>query len=150
MTAAEATDLSALYEADETAWLEAMADLARRGDAAGLDLENLAEFLTDMAKRERREVKSRLAVLLAHLLKWEHQPDRRSGSWRATILEQRQQLADAADRGVLRRHAEDVLVSAYTQAVEVAAAETGLPDAAFPAVCPYTLAAVLTADPGRG
>ena len=42
--------LPALYEADETAWLEAMAELAGEGRVAELDLPHLAEFLADMAK----------------------------------------------------------------------------------------------------
>ncbi|HKM81947.1 MAG TPA: DUF29 family protein, partial [Candidatus Acidoferrum sp.] len=62
--------LPALYERDETAWLEAMAELARDGRAEDLDLGHLAEYLFDMARRDRREVESRLAVLLSHLLKW--------------------------------------------------------------------------------
>src|SRR5258708_889931 len=88
-----APDLSALYMDDETAWLEAMAALIRRRDFARLDLDNLSEYLTDMAARDRREVRSRLVLLLSHLLKWDYQPEKRSGSWRATILNQRQELA---------------------------------------------------------
>ena len=56
--------LSSLYEADETAWLEAMADLVRRRRYEDLDFENLGEYLADMARRDRREVESRLTVLL--------------------------------------------------------------------------------------
>src|SRR3954454_5279931 len=72
--------LTALYERDETAWLEVMAELIRDGRFGELDYENLGEYLADMARRDRREVESRLAVLIAHLLKWEHQPRRRSGA----------------------------------------------------------------------
>lgn len=61
--------LAALYEADETAWLERTADLVRTGRFDQLDAGTLAEYLTDMAKRDRREVFSRLVVLLSHLLK---------------------------------------------------------------------------------
>ena len=100
-----------LYESDETAWLEAMAELIQQGQCHDLDYVHLQEYLTDMAKRDRREVESRLALLLAHVLKWMHQPDRRSGSWRGTIIEQRQELAGLADRGVLRNHAEAVLAA---------------------------------------
>ncbi len=67
---ATADSLAALYAEDETAWLEAMAALVHRRDLAGLDLDNLGEYLTDMARRDRREVKSRLVVLLTHLLRW--------------------------------------------------------------------------------
>ena len=101
--------LPALYERDETAWLEAMAELARDGRAEDLDLGHLAEYLFDMARRDRREVESRLAVLLSHLLKWTDQPDHRSRGWRATVIEQRQELNRLAGRGVLRNHAQEVL-----------------------------------------
>jgi hypothetical protein len=145
MTTAAATSLADLYVEDGTAWLEAMAELVRRRKLADLDLANLGEFLADMARRDRREVKSRLAVLLAHWLKWEHQPDRRSGSRRSTIVSQRQELADLAGGGVLRTHANAVLGEAYTNAVEQAASETGLPESAFPVDCPYTVDQLLTA-----
>src|SRR5438105_3133827 len=90
--------LPALYESDETAWLEWMAELARDGRSEDLDLPHLAEYLSDMARRDRREVESRLVVLLAHLLKWVHQPDHRSRSWRVTVIEQRQELNRLAGR----------------------------------------------------
>ncbi len=137
------TTLSQLYELDETAWLEAMADLIQQGRWGDLDYPHLREYLTDMARRDRREVESRLTTLLAHILKWQHQPEHRSRSWRGTIVEQRQELSRLAEQGVLRNHAEAVLPAAYAGAVERAAAETGLPAGSFPAGCPYTLAQVL-------
>jgi hypothetical protein len=142
--------LPALFEYDETAWLDAMADLARAGRAVELDLPHLAEYLADMARRDRREVESRLVVLLAHLLKWDHQPDQRSRSWRATVIEQRQELNRLAGRGVLRNHAEAVCAEVYPEAVERAAAETGLTFDRFPAECPYTLDQLLTVELSEG
>src|ERR1044071_7518904 len=144
MAVAATESLAALYTEDETAWLEAMAALVRRRDLGELDLDNLSEYLTDMAQRDRREAKSRLVVLLAHRLKWEFQRKKRSRGWRTTMLNQRQELADLAGRGVLRAHAEAVLPRAYENAVELAAAETGLPKATFPAECPYTIEQLLT------
>ncbi len=141
-----ATELSQLYDADETAWLEAMADLIRQGRCEDLDFAHLEEYLGDMARRDRREVKSRLITLLAHVLKWMHQPDQRSRSWRGTIVEQRQELAELVARGVLRSHAEAVLADAYTEAVERAVAETGLTAESFPDECPYSLEQLLSAD----
>jgi hypothetical protein len=138
--------LPTLYERDETAWLETMAELARDGRVEDFDLPHLAEYLSDMAKRDRREVESRLIVLLAHLLKWVHQPDQRSRSWRATVIEQRQELNSLASRGILRNHAAEVLAESYPKAVERAAAETGLASDRFPAECPYTLDQLLTVD----
>ena len=138
--------MAALYAADETAWLEATAELVRRGRLDQIDTTTLAEYLADMARRDRREVESRLIVLLAHVLKWLHQPEGRSRGWRATVVEQRQELEGLVGRGVLRNHAEAVLADAYRKAVERVAAETGLASETFPAMCPYTLDELLSAD----
>jgi hypothetical protein len=135
-----------LYEADETAWLEAMAELIRCGRRSDLDYTHLGDYLTDMARRDRREVESRLVVLLTHVLKWLYQPDQRSRSWRGTIIAQRQELSELAGSGVLRQHAEAVLGGAYTKAVERAVAETGLAAGSFPGQCPYVLDQLLSAD----
>ncbi len=146
MATANPPDLASLYLTDETAWLDAMAGLARSGRADQLDLAHLAEFLESMAGRERREVTSRLAVLLMHLLKWTHQPGHRSRSWRLTVELQRDELADLLESGTLRRHAFEDLGRAYERAILKASAETGLPESAFPAECPYTLDTAMT-DP---
>ena len=126
---------AALYEVDETAWLETTADLIRNGRLSEVDLNTLAEYLTDMAKRDRREVFRRLVVLFSHLLKWEHQPDHRSGSWRGTILEQQRELRQLLESGTLRNHA----VAVFADARKQAAAETGLARAAFPEECGWDL-----------
>lgn len=75
MPTLETESLTSLYESDETAWLDAMSDLVARGRFAELDRAHLAEYLADMAKRDRREVNSRMAQRLAHLLKWYFQPE---------------------------------------------------------------------------
>lgn len=132
-----------LYELDETAWLEETARLVAERRFDQVDADSLSEYLTDMAKRDKREVKSRLAVLLQHVLKWEYQPEKRSASWETTIGHQKFELANTVDIGSLRRHAEDVLPAAYAQAVRQAVKETGRPADTFPADCPYTLDALL-------
>src|SRR4051794_16984247 len=114
-----------LYEADETAWLEATADLIRQGRLEEVERDILAEYLTDMARRDRREVYTRLVVLLSHLLKWEHQPEGRSRSWRGTIVEQQRELRLLLESGTLRNHAAAVFADAYADARKQAAAETG-------------------------
>ncbi len=138
--------LPSLYESDETAWLDAMADLIHQGRFDELDYAHLGEYLADMARRDRREVESRLRVLIAHLLKWTKQPGNRSGSWHGSIVAQRQELASLLGRGVLRNHAESVLSQVYTDALERAVTETGLPAEAFPDACPYTLDQILSPD----
>lgn len=137
-----------LHETDETAWLDRTAELVRRGRFDQVDTAALAEFLTDMARRDRREVFSRLVVLLSHLLKWEHQPERRSGSWQGTILEQQRELRQLLDSGTLRNHAASVFSEAYAEARKQAAAETQLARSAFPEACAWDLEGVL-ADRGE-
>ncbi|WP_207458765.1 DUF29 domain-containing protein [Azospirillum sp. SYSU D00513] len=129
-----------LYDVDRLAWLENQAALARAGRSGALDLENLAEELDVMVRSERRELRNRLVVLLVHLLKHEFQPAMRSGSWRGSIVEQRRRIRDTIEESPsLRRWFADLAAdpAVYTDAVEQAAAETGLPPNAFPQICPY-------------
>src|SRR5438105_15288639 len=102
---------------DETAWLEQTAALVAQRRFGEIDPDHLSEYLSDMARRDKREVLSRLTVLLAHLLKWDRQPDRRTGSWEATILHQRQELRDLLESRTLRNHAGEALGTAYARAV---------------------------------
>lgn len=148
MTTTEELKLETLFESDETAWLEAMSALAAEGRVSELDCSNLSEYLADMAKRDRREVFSRLVVLLTHLLKWDHQPDGRGGSWRGTIREQRRELRQLLESGTLRNHAENVLADAYAEARRQAADETGLELSTFPADNSRTLDEILGDNEG--
>lgn len=141
--------LAVLYERDETAWLERTAELAGAGRLNEIDHPSLAEYLKDMAKRDRREVYSRLVVLLCHLLKWEIKPDQRCASWLATILEQQRELRQLLTSGTLHNHTSAVWADAYGEARKQAAAETGLTRLAFPEECPWDLEPAL-ADPGEG
>jgi uncharacterized protein DUF29 len=149
MTTTEQLPLHILFEQDETAWLEIMSHLAAQGRYAEMDCSNLSEYLADMAKRDRREVSSRLVTLLVHLLKWENQPERRSGSWQGTILEQRRELRKLLESGTLHNHALAVLAEAYADARKQAAAETGLSRGTFPVECAWDLDSLL-ADPKEG
>lgn len=142
----ETVPLAVLFEQDETAWLEIMSHLAADGRYPEMDFASLSEFLADMAKRDRREVESRLVTLLTHLLKWQHQPENRSNSWRGTILEQRRELGKLLKSGTLRNHALAALTDAYADARKQSAAETGLERSIFAAECPWDLESLLTED----
>jgi Domain of unknown function DUF29 len=139
MATLDLDSLTDLYEQDETAWLEIMAELAASKQIAAMDLTNLSEYLSDMAKRDRREVYSRLVVLMAHLLKWEHQPEKQTGSWQATIGEQRLELRMLLESGTLRNHADIVLSNAYADARKRAAQETEMTVSTFPPTCAWDL-----------
>jgi hypothetical protein len=68
------------------------AEQLRAVRATEADLQHVAEEIEDIGKRNRRELLSRLTVLVVHLLKWMVQPDRRSRSWEATVRSQRRDL----------------------------------------------------------
>lgn len=132
-------DLESLYLEDETAWLNMSAKLVEEGRIQELDFDHLREFLTDMAASQRHAVESRLLVLIVHLLKWVYQPKNRFRSWKATIVTQRFKLQRLFRSKTLRNHGEAVLAEIYPKALELAAIQTDLPEATFPAECPFHL-----------
>jgi Domain of unknown function DUF29 len=131
-----------LYDEDFAAWAEEQAALLRAGRLTQLDAANIAEELEDMGRSDRRELRSRLEILLAHLLK-QQQPElyetsRRS--WDATINEQRRALRRLfKESPSLRRGLDAAMRETYEGATERAVDETGLPRDAFPAACPFTV-----------
>jgi hypothetical protein len=132
------------YETDFYAWLLKSAELLRRGQFAELDLEQIAEELEGMARSDKRQLVNRLAVLLAHLLKWQYQPEKRSKSWQRTIREQRKRISLLLeDSPSLKYDIEEKVTDAYEIAVLSAANETGLDEDSFPESCEYALDEVL-------
>ena len=133
------------YEEDFYAWTVEQARLLRSGELSTIDAANLAEEIESMGRSDRRELQSRLAVLMMHLLKWRFQPSARSRSWSATIEEQRLQIEQVfAESPSLRPLAAGMLPQAYAIARARATAETGLADDIFPTLCPFALEEVLS------
>ena len=138
---------STLYEADYHAWTQEQAARLRCGDFAHLDVVNLVEEIESLGRTEERELESRLAQLLMHLLKWERQPSKRGNSWTGTIREQRRRVERLFKRmPSLRSKAGEALAEAYPDAVFMFDQDTGLGTEALPKLCPYTVEQVLTSD----
>jgi len=139
--------LARLYEQDFLLWTEKIARLLRAGRLDELDIEHIAEEIEDMGKSQRRELESRLRVLLTHLLKWGWQRDQRSNSWKATVARQRVELrALFRDSPSLKKRLPESLADSYRDAVEEASLETGLPVDSFPELCPFTPEQILDRD----
>lgn len=135
---------AALYDRDFFAWSEEQARLLKARTPAGLDWDNLAEEIETLGRSTRSEIRSRLIVLLQHLLKWQHQPAKRKPGWRASILEARDQInRELSDSPSLRSYPAAVLDEQYEIARLKAADETELPLDAFPPRCPYTTEQIL-------
>ena len=133
---------TATYDTDFYAWANEQAALLRSGRLAEADIAHIAEEIETMGRAEKRELVSRLTVLLMHLLKWGFQPGlrgRKGRSWRLTIEEQRKEVFNhLADNPSLESRTEEAMAVAYDVAILKAARETGLDKGAFPAVCPWT------------
>jgi seryl-tRNA(Sec) selenium transferase len=80
------------YETDIIAWAQQQSQLLRTQQFDLLDIEHIAEELEDVGKSEQRELAHRMTVLIAHLLKWQFQPERRGRSWQLTIRHQRRSI----------------------------------------------------------
>lgn len=133
-----------VYHQDFYAWAMENAQLLRQGRLSEVDMEHIAEELESMGRSERRELISRLSVLLAHLLKWMFQPELRSNSWRYTIEEQRGAVMDLLeDSPSLHQELKDKLAKAYVNALLIAARETGFDKTRFPECCPFSLGQIL-------
>ena len=80
------------YDSDVYEWTKEQADALRRRAADELDWDNLAEEIESLGRSDRRQIKSRLEILILHLLKWKYQPEWQCGSWRGSIREARHRL----------------------------------------------------------
>jgi hypothetical protein len=129
------------YDKDVILWSQEQARLLRAGRFTELDIEHLADEIEDVGKSEKRELASRVAVLLAHLLKWSRQRQMGTNSWRSTINVQRKRVALAIKatpslKAALRdpHWQEDMWLDALAQTQN----ETGLM-ADLPEACPWTI-----------
>ena len=135
---------TSLYEKDFYRWLEQTAALVREGRLDEIDRDILLDELESMGKRDKRELMNRLTVLIAHLLKWQIQPQERSSGWIGSIAEQRLQIAgQLEDSPSLKGFLPEAAASAYPKALTLAARETGVGPESFPATCPFAISELL-------
>jgi hypothetical protein len=136
-----------LYEADFYEWTQQQARLLRERRWDDLDLENLIDEVESVGRSEKKEIYSRLKVLLAHLLKWKYQPGARSAGWSGTIREQRERLSMVFEGSPsLGGQPEALFAKAYLSARLLAAKETGIDFTLFPETCPFTVEQALDDD----
>jgi len=141
------TSANQLYENDFYGWTQRQANALREGKIQELDIENLIEEIESMGKSEQRELRSRLEILLMHLLKWRFQFERRSVSWELSIKEQRSRIEEhLSENPSLQSKIPETYASAYRYATFGASQETQLHIKAFPAQCPWAFEEVMDAD----
>ncbi len=127
------------YMRDFYSWLMEQARLVREGRWDAVDRENLAEEIESLGREQFNKLESALRVLLLHILKWDHQAERRSRSWVLSIRDQRLEVQDVlADNPGLKPRIGEALTRAYRRARLQAAKETTLDETQFPDTCPYS------------
>jgi len=138
---------SSLYERDFYAWANEQAALLRANRLGQADIEHIAEEIESMGRSEKRELVSRLIVLLLHLLKWEYQPELRGASWRSSIRVQRISIeSHMQDNPSLKAVLPAAIAEAYRVAKIEAEDQTSLPESTFPAACPWTFGQMADED----
>jgi hypothetical protein len=130
-------DMKRLYEQDFIAWCEATVTQLKAGQLDHLDIENLIEEIESLGKRDRRELKNRLMVLLAHLLKrlYVNTPENFNG-WELTIAEQRKQIQTLLkDSPSLKPYLAEIMSEVYLDSLDLVSIE--YKQVIFPKTCPF-------------
>ena len=144
--ASAAGSIESLYDTDFYGWTQEQSQVLLSRDWSRLDIEHLIEEVESLGKQQRQELRSRLSVVLGHLLKWEFQPQCRSRSWLATLRIQRRDITRLLkDNPSLKPYLEQSVKDAYDNGRDLAMAETDLPGSRFPVESPYSFDVALDA-----
>lgn len=145
-----ASSNSTLYDQDYFRWITENVALLRAGAVDQADLDHIAEELEDLGKSQKRELNSRIRVILIHLLKCEYSTapsERNLNSWQSTLDMQRSDLADhLGDSPSLASRTADVIEQVYPGARKLAARQMRVSPETFPVEPPYTPDQVLNID----
>lgn len=126
------------YRDDLYTWVQEQIALLRAGQVEALDLDNIAEELGDVGLNEYYRLQSAVEIILLHMLKWNHQPERRSRSWALSIAEHRERaLIQLRKSPGLKSSLEEVRHDAFRLARLAAARQMKRPQKALPVDCPY-------------
>lgn len=133
------------YEDDLYSWVQEQIALLRAGRLTEIDALNVAEELSDVGKSERDKLQSAITVLTQHLLKWDHQPERRTRSWVFSIREQRRRIEQVlVENPGLKSKLGTAMTYGYANGRDRALDDTGLSEVMIPEVCPFTFEQIMT------
>ncbi|TAE61648.1 MAG: DUF29 domain-containing protein [Nostocales cyanobacterium] len=136
-------DIQQLYENDYLAWLENNIKLLKLRQVADIDYENLITELEELAKNEKRRVRSLLEQIIRHFLLyqyWDLEKSRNAHHWAAEIISFRNQINEDLTTN-LRNHLDDNLSMIYSNALDYVKTKSQLIN--LPESCPYTLDQIL-------
>ena len=125
-------------EADLYSWAVRQAQLLRAGRLSEIDPTAIAEEIDDVGEGQYDKFESALRVVLLHLLKWDHQPEKHSRSWTLPILEHRKRAERQLRKNPgLKSRLQEALETAHEEARLGASIDTGLPPKTFSLERPF-------------
>lgn len=128
------------YEEDFYAWTQSTADLLKNKHYSKVDFEHVIEEIEEMGTSNENQLISRLGVLIAHLLKWELQPDFRCRSWSGTIDEQRLRLSRLLKKNPsLKIKIPGAIEEGFKETKALIKKETPIDLTTLPSQCPYSI-----------
>ena len=127
------------YADDLYTWVQEQVALLRAGRVDALDLDNIAEELSDAGLGKYYRLQSAVEIVLLDMLKWDHQPERRSRSWALSIAEHRERVQIQMRKSPgLKSSLDEAQRDAFRLARIGAARQMKLSPKTLPAECPYT------------
>ena len=138
-----------LYEQDFNAWAYDTVNKLKSKKFSELDIESVIEEIEGLAARDKRELFSRMVILLTHLLKWQYQPSLRCGSWRSSIRTQRREInLILTDSPSLKKKSMEINEDErmFKKVLKDVVSDTGLQIQFLPKTNPYKLEDVLNED----
>ena len=127
------------YADDLYTWVQEQVALLRAGRVDALDLDNIAEELGDVGLNEYYRLQSAIEIVVLHMLKWDHQAERRSRSWALSIAERRERARIQLRKSPgLKTSLDEVRNNAFRLGRVGAARQMKRPAKTLPAECPYT------------
>ena len=133
------------YDNDLAGWAMGQVAALREREVLALDWEHLAEEIEGLAGSERDRLEAALRIVILHLLKWDHQPGRRSRSWANSIWEHRRRAEKRLRVSPsLRSSLSETINEAYAGAVNGAAAQMDVRTRTLPVECPYSIDEIMT------
>ncbi|MBW4484696.1 MAG: DUF29 domain-containing protein [Tildeniella torsiva UHER 1998/13D] len=139
-----------LYDQDFYYWIQQTVHALKHRELEQVDWENLIEEIDSMGRSAKKELKSRLLVILEHLLKlmfWESEKAQNSRGWRNTLIEQRSELELLLDDSPsLRPMVQEIFAEFYAKARTQVLQKSDLPSSVIPTLPPFSADDALNTD----
>ncbi len=133
------------YEDDLYTWVQEQVVHLRACGVEALDLDDIAEELSEVGLDEYCRLRSAIEIILLHMLEWDHQPERRSRSWALSIAEHRERaLIHLRKSPGLKASLQEVQQDAFRLTRLGAARQMKRSPRSSPADCPYAWDDLLT------